>query len=97
MTTRFVTQHTRRRRHTPATWLRGGGLSALVFALPAIFVFGWFSWLPIVKSVVMSFQKTNLIVTTWVGLANFHRVLADPLLPIAIRNTLWFALLALVF
>ena len=94
---RFTTQQARRRRRTPATWLRGGGLSALVFALPALFIFGWFSWLPIVKSVVMSFQKTNLIVTTWVGFANFHRVLADPLLPIAIRNTLWFALLALIF
>jgi multiple sugar transport system permease protein len=74
-----------------------GGPSALVFALPALFVFGWFSWLPIARAVVMSFQKTNLIVTSWVGLQNFQRVLADPVLPIAIRNTLWFALLALVF
>jgi multiple sugar transport system permease protein len=94
---RFTTSTVRRRRHTPATWLRGGGLSALVFALPAIFVFGWFSWLPIAKSVVMAFQKTNLIVTSWVGFENFHRVLADPVLPIAIRNTMWFALLALIF
>ncbi|HEY3438436.1 MAG TPA: sugar ABC transporter permease [Actinotalea sp.] len=86
-----------RRRRGPVTWARRGGLSALVFALPALFVFGWFSWLPIVKAVVMSFQKTNLIVTSWVGLQNFQRVLADPVLPLAIRNTLWFALLALVF
>jgi multiple sugar transport system permease protein len=94
---RFTVSPVRRRRHTPTTWVRGGGLSALVLALPALFIFGWFSWLPIVKSIVMSFQKTNLIVTSWVGFANFHRVLADPLLPIAIRNTLWFALLALIF
>lgn len=86
-----------RRRRGPMTWARRGGLSGLVFALPALFVFGWFSWLPIVKAVVMSFQKTNLIVTSWVGLQNFQRVLADPVLPLAIRNTLWFALLALVF
>ena len=92
-----VTTHQRRRRRTPVTWVRRGGLSALVFALPALFVFGWFSWLPIVKAIVMSFQKTNLIVTTWVGWQNFQRVLEDPVLPIAIRNTLWFALLALVF
>jgi multiple sugar transport system permease protein len=87
----------RRARRTPVTWARRGGLSALVFALPALVIFGWFSWLPIVRAVVMSFQKTNLIVTSWVGLENFQRVFADPVLPIAVRNTLWFALLALVF
>ena len=31
------------------------------------------------------------------GLQNFQNVFADPLLPVATRNTLWFALLALVF
>ncbi len=84
-------------RRSPVTWVRRGGLSALVFAVPALFVFGWFSWLPIVRAVVMSFQKTNLIVTTWVGWDNFQNVLADPVLPIAVRNTAWFAFLALVF
>ena len=87
----------RRRRGTPLTWVRGGGLSALVFALPLLVIFGVFSWLPIVRAVVMSFQKTNLITTSWVGLQNFQNVFADPLLPVATRNTLWFALLALVF
>ena len=85
------------RRRTPVTWMRRGGLSNLVFALPALFIFGWFSWLPIVRAIVMSFQKTNLIVTSWVGLQNFQHVLADPVLPIAVRNTVWFALLALIF
>lgn len=87
----------RRRTGTPLTWVRGGGLSALVFALPLLVIFGVFSWLPIVRAVVMSFQKTNLITTSWVGLQNFQNVFADPLLPVATRNTLWFALLALVF
>lgn len=84
-------------RRGPVTWARRGGASAVVFALPALFVFGLFSWLPIVRAVVMSFQRTNLIVTEWVGLDNFQRVFADPVLPLAVRNTLWFALLALVF
>ena len=86
-----------RRLRSPATWVRGGGLSALVFALPLLVIFGVFSWLPIVRAVVMSFQETNLITTSWVGLQNFQNVFADPLLPVATRNTLWFALLALVF
>jgi multiple sugar transport system permease protein len=45
----------------------------------------------------MSFQETNLVTSSWVGLENFRAVLADPLLPLAIRNTALFALLALVF
>jgi multiple sugar transport system permease protein len=79
------------------SWVRGGGLTTLVFALPMLVIFGVFSWAPIVKAVVMSFQKTNLIVTQWVGLENFQRVFADPVLPMAVRNTAYFALLALVF
>ncbi|MET0788636.1 MAG: sugar ABC transporter permease [Cellulomonas sp.] len=84
-------------RRSPATWVRGGGLSTLIFALPMLVIFGIFSWAPIVKAVIMSFQKTNLIVTSWVGLENFQRVFADPVLPMAIRNTAYFALLALIF
>lgn len=85
------------KRRSPVTWVRGGGLSTLLFALPMLVIFGVFSWAPIVKAVVMSFQKTNLIVTSWVGLENFQRVFADPVLPVAIRNTAYFALLALIF
>ncbi|WP_028050325.1 carbohydrate ABC transporter permease [Cellulomonas sp. URHD0024] len=87
----------RRRVRTPVTWVRGGGLSALVFALPMLVIFAVFSWLPIFRAVVMSFQKTNLYETSWVGLQNFERVFADPLLPTAVRNTIWFAILALIF
>lgn len=86
-----------RRAHNPATWVRSGGLSTLLFALPMIFVFAIFSWLPIVRSVIMSFQKTNLLTpATWVGLDNFAAVLRDPLLGTAILNTAQFALLALI-
>jgi multiple sugar transport system permease protein len=87
----------RARRRDPVTWFRRGGLSSIVFALPVLVVFGVFSWWPIVRSVVMSFQKTNLVgPARWVGWHNFIFVLTDPDLPTAIRNTLYFALLALV-
>ncbi|MDC7122928.1 sugar ABC transporter permease [Cellulomonas fimi] len=83
---------------SPLTWARRGGLSALVFALPLLLVFGVFSWWPIVSAVVMSVQQTNLIdPPTFVGLENFQAIFADPLLPKVVRNTAWFALLALVF
>lgn len=75
-----------------------GEAGALVFLLPLLLVFGLFSWWPIVRTVVMSFQTTNLVQPAhWVGLGNFRDVLSDPLLPTAIRNTGYFALLAFVF
>jgi multiple sugar transport system permease protein len=85
-------------RRTPITWVRNGGLSTLIFLLPMLIAFGVFSWFPIVRALVMSFQQTNLVTApTWVGLENFRVVLADPDLWTAIRNTGYFALLALIF
>jgi multiple sugar transport system permease protein len=88
----------RRARRTPVTWVRGGGLATLLFLLPMLFVFGAFSWYPIVRTVIMSVQHTNLVSpATFVGLDNFRAVLNDPLLPTAVKNTAYFALLALIF
>jgi multiple sugar transport system permease protein len=94
---------------TPATSVNGrsraarlrvtrGGLSTLAFLLPMLVIFGLFAWFPIVRAFVMSVQDTNLVTDpVFVGLQNFQRVLADPLLGIAVRNTAWFAFLALIF
>jgi multiple sugar transport system permease protein len=79
------------------TWLRGGGLWNLIFMLPMLAIFGFFSWGPIVESIVMSVQKTNFITTSFVGADNFVAVLHDPQLSIAVVNTAYFALLALIF
>lgn len=78
-------------------WFRNGGLSNVLFLLPLLIVFGVFSWNPIIQSIVMSFQKTNLITSQFVGIDNFVNVLGDPLLGRAVLNTLYFAVLALVF
>jgi multiple sugar transport system permease protein len=87
-----------RTRRTPVTWAKGGGLASLLFLLPMLFVFGAFSWYPIVRTAIMSLQHTNLVApATWVGLDNFRAVLHDPLLPIAVKNTAEFAGLALIF
>jgi multiple sugar transport system permease protein len=73
-------------------------IGTLLFLLPALVIFGVFSWFPIVRAVVMSVQQTNLVATpTFVGLDNFARVLADPLFGRAIANTVYFAFLALLF
>jgi len=74
------------------------GIPALLFALPVLGIFLLFSWGPIVKGLVMSLQKTNLVdPVQWVGLDNFHYVLTDPALGQAVGNTLWFTFLALLF
>ncbi|WP_239076402.1 carbohydrate ABC transporter permease [Actinocatenispora rupis] len=72
-------------------------MAGLVFLLPTLLIFLYFSWGPIVRSLVMSLQHTNLIgPARWVGLTNFTDLFDDPMLFTAVRNSVWFALLALV-
>jgi multiple sugar transport system permease protein len=86
-----------RRRRFARVKVSRDGLSTLVFLLPFLLVFGVFSWFPIARAFVMSVQATNLVSDPiFVGFNNFARVLADPLLGIAVRNTAWFAFLALI-
>jgi multiple sugar transport system permease protein len=93
-----VARPRRRVRLSPVGWVRGGGLTALVFALPMLVIFTAFSWYPIVRLVVLSFQHTNLIdPATWAGLDNFREVIDDPLFLKAVKNTAYFAALALIF
>lgn len=90
-------RHVSRRRRSVRSRISRDGLSTLIFLLPFLLVFGVFSWFPILRAFVMSVQETNLVSDpTFVALDNFARVLADPLLGIAVRNTAWFAFLALV-
>jgi len=87
-----------RRPRTLRTWYLGGGLHSVLFAIPVVLVFAYFSWGPIIQGVTLSLQKTNLILPAqWVGLSNFEYVLGDPGLAQAVGNTAYFALLALVF
>jgi multiple sugar transport system permease protein len=86
-----------RRRRGIRGWVRGDGPHTLVFLVPLLISFVFFSWKPIVDAAVMAFQHTNLIsAPEWVGLENFATVLNDPLLGTAVLNTLWFAVLALL-
>ena len=50
-----------------ATWYRSGGLSSIFFALPLVLIFLYFSWGPIVRGLVLSFQKNNLVAARRVG------------------------------
>lgn len=69
-----------------------------LFMIGAIVCFALFSWYPMIREVIMSFQRTNFAGdTTWVGLANYRHIIADPSFWSAWRATALFALLALVF
>src|SRR5690349_12341730 len=69
---------------------------AWLFLLPALVVFAYFTWYPMLVSVSYSFQNVNLSgATSWAGLDNYRRMLADPLFYTAWKNILNFALLSL--
>jgi multiple sugar transport system permease protein len=104
-----VTDVTRRRKTSGAIAARPAGrprytrklrdnTAAYVFMVGAIFCFALFSWYPMIREVIMSFQKTNFAgETTWVGLANYRHIVHDPSFWSAWRATALFAGLALVF
>ena len=53
--------------------------SAYVFLIGGVFCFALFSWYPMIREVVMSFQKTNFAgETTWVGLQNYRHIVLTP-------------------
>ncbi|WP_431875437.1 carbohydrate ABC transporter permease [Amycolatopsis sacchari] len=81
-------------------WLRrkiGENVTAYGLLSIALVVFAVFSWYPVVRGVLLSFQQVDFVnPPTWVGLDNFVRLVHDPLFGVAWRNTLLFTGLALV-
>jgi multiple sugar transport system permease protein len=72
-------------------------LTGHAFLIGAVLCFAFFSWYPMVREFIMSFQRTHRGLTTWVGWANYERIWHDPSFSAAWRNTAWFTVLALVF
>ncbi len=71
--------------------------SAWTFLIGAVLCFSFFSWFPIVREVIMSFQKPVYGGGyAWAGFTNYIRIIHDPTFWQAWRNTLEFTLLALV-
>jgi multiple sugar transport system permease protein len=74
-------------------------LTGYLFLAGAVFCFALFSWYPMVREVLLSFQKLNLIGQSegWDGLQNYRHMLADPNFWTSVRVTGLFMVLALVF
>ncbi|MBO2459667.1 carbohydrate ABC transporter permease [Actinomadura violacea] len=86
-----------RRRPSRARRTVKRNLTAYGFLCGALICFAFFSWYPIVREVLLSFQKTNFVgEARWVGFDNFRTVFADPGFVDAWVNTAEFTLLALV-
>ncbi|KXK60558.1 ABC transporter permease [Micromonospora rosaria] len=72
-------------------------LLAYAFLAAGLLCFAFFSWYPLARGVVLSFQQVNFVTDpTFVGLDNFRALVADPLFWTAWKNTLVFTGLALV-
>jgi multiple sugar transport system permease protein len=71
-------------------------LTGYAFLIGAVLCFAFFSWYPMVRGIVMSFQRTRRGVTTWVGWDNYDRILNDPSFFPAWKNTFYFTVLALI-
>ena len=87
-------------RRTPGRLRRtaGDNLLAYAFLAAGLLCFAFFSWWPLIKGIVLSFQQDNFVIPPyWVGLENYRTLLDDPLFWTAWKNTVVFTGLALVF
>ena len=71
-------------------------LTGYAFLIGAIICFALFSWWPMIRGIIMSFQRTRRGVTTWVGWDNYVRIIQDPSFWTAWKNTAYFTVLALI-
>lgn len=82
----------RRRSRRAANWR--DGIAAIFFAGPNLVLIGIFLVLPMVLAVVLSFYAySGFGSTTWVGLANYRTMIADPVFWRSLLNTGIFAVL----
>lgn len=63
---------------------------AYLFILAPVLLFLVFTLYPVLSALVMSFQKYNIMNSTWVGLDNYERLVKDDTFWKSIRNTLIF-------
>jgi multiple sugar transport system permease protein len=72
-------------------------LTGHLFLIGAVIAFALFSWYPIVREFLLSFQVSNARGTRWVGWENYVDIWHDPAFEAAWKNTGEFTLLALLF
>jgi multiple sugar transport system permease protein len=72
------------------------GVVAWTFLLPALAAFFVFSWLPLLRGLVLSFQDFGLVKeANWVGLDNYLRAMSDPQVIATLVHAIAFCALSL--
>ncbi|MEU6028946.1 sugar ABC transporter permease [Streptomyces tauricus] len=81
-------------RHTPRRRLRQETATAWAFVAPSVLVILGLSVVPVIWSLLLSFQADDLVTPSrWVGLDNYRALAQDPHFDQAVRNTLVYTLL----
>jgi multiple sugar transport system permease protein len=75
-----------------------GKLLALLYIAPAFLVFAVILWYPVFLGFKMSFQNIDFVKgNTFTGFRNYRLILNDPLLLTAVRNTIYYVFLSVLF
>jgi alpha-glucoside transport system permease protein len=77
----------------PKEWTRR--LQPFIFVGPAIAILAWYLFIPVVRSLILSFQ--NDISTQWVGFANYIYAFTDRVMLEAFRNNLLWLVFGTLF
>jgi multiple sugar transport system permease protein len=90
MTTQAVAESRPRRAGVMRRLSRSEHAVGWAFVTPATLLIGVFGLLPILWTLLLSFQKSDLLTpqTPWVGLKNYKQIPDDPTFRQAIRNTI---------
>ncbi len=74
-------------------------ITGWLFVLPHLILFTVFLLAPVCYGLYLSLHRWPILATMhpWVGLANYRAALADDIFWLALRNTLWFVVLAVPF
>src|SRR5215813_3773577 len=69
------------------------------WAAVAVIVIGWFVYYPIVDNFIVSTTNEDIFTgeVTHVGLANYQRLLGDPVVWVALWNNVAYAVISIVF
>lgn len=81
----------------PASRPRRDRLPALLMLGPNVALFTLFVGVPIVGAFALSFVRWNLVGSpVWVGIDNYKQMFDDPIVAIAVKNTLYFVAMGVV-
>jgi multiple sugar transport system permease protein len=85
---------TARRRSKPSTLKRADRRAAWGMVAPSVVLIGLFGLVPVVWSVVLSFQHSDLQTpATWAGLDNYKELIHDPVFHESIRHSVVYTVL----